>query len=79
MTRYTQRNGYKTGFSGRQFRRRNDPFGFFKFFFAVIFCFIMVVAGVSAYLGYNCYSSGDRNSMACYMMSDRLELGIRGN
>lgn len=52
-------------------------FKIFPFFFGLIFCAILAVWGISAYLGYQCYASNDPNSMACYMMSDRLELGIR--
>lgn len=51
--------------------------GFFKFFFAVVFVGILMVWGFAGFMTYQCYSSGDPNSMACYMMSDRHELGIR--
>lgn len=46
-------------------------------FFVIVF--VVVIAGfvVSGFLGYQCYASGDPNSMACYMMSERYEIGIR--
>lgn len=46
---------------------------------AVVVVFTFVIAGiaVSAFLGFQCYNSGDPNSMACYMISDRYEIGVR--
>ena len=54
-------------------------------FFAKIFPFIfggmflvmllMFVAGI--FLSIGCYASGDPNSMACFMISERVEIGIR--
>ena len=49
----------------------------FKFFFVSVFAIIVTVIAASAFLGVKCYLSGDPNSMACYMMSDRYEVGIR--
>ena len=45
----------------------------------VMLIFGIVLAGfaVSAYLGYKCYSSGDTNNMACFMLSGRHDLTIR--
>lgn len=44
---------------------------------AVIMFFTLLTMGVGVYLGYSCYMSNDPNSMACYIMSDRVELGVR--
>ncbi len=52
-------------------------FGLFGFFFGLIFLIVMTGFVVSGYLGYKCYSSNDPNSMACYMMSNRHEIGVR--
>jgi len=52
-------------------------FGVFGLFF--VFMMVMVL-GVFAFAGimtYKCYSSGDPNSMACFMISDRYEVGVR--
>lgn len=53
---------------------------FFKLVTGIVLCgFLLTFAGIviSAYLGYQCYAGGDPNSMACYMVSERVELGIR--
>lgn len=55
------------------------PF-FFKLVMGIVLCGFLLTfvgIGVSAYLGYQCYAGGDPNSMACYMVSDRHEVGIR--
>lgn len=61
---------------------RNDMgFGMFRTMFMLIFLlvFVTVIGGfaVSVVLGYQCYASGNPNSMACFMVSDRHEIGIR--
>lgn len=45
--------------------------------FVVIALLILITMGVTAYLGVSCYMSNDPNSMACYMISDRVEVGVR--
>ena len=49
----------------------------FGIFFTATFVLILGGFVVTAFLGYDCYRSGDPNSMSCYMMSDRHEVGIR--
>jgi hypothetical protein len=44
---------------------------------AVVTLFTLFTIGLTAYMGLACYTSGDPNSMACYMMSDRVEVGVR--
>ena len=51
--------------------------GFVGGMIAVITLFTLFTMGVAGYLAYACYSSGDPNHMACYMMSDRVEVGVR--
>lgn len=58
-------------------RYGNSGFGLFGMFFFVIFAMVMIGIGISAYLGLECYTSGNPNSMACYMISDRHEIGVR--
>ena len=43
----------------------------------VVTLFTLLTMGLTAYLGFSCYTSNDPNSMACYMMSDRVEVGVR--
>lgn len=43
----------------------------------VITLFTLLTMALTAYLGFSCYMSNDPNSMACYMMSDRVEVGVR--
>lgn len=50
--------------------------GFFVIFYG-IFALVVLGFGISFILGYKCYTSSDPNSMACYMISDRHEIGIR--
>lgn len=49
----------------------------FPIFFALIFFVVIGVFSTVAYLGYQCYASNDPNSMACFMTSQRIELGVR--
>lgn len=49
----------------------------FPFIFATMFIGVIAIFVVGAYLSYQCYVSGDPNSMACYMTSERLEIGVR--
>lgn len=44
---------------------------------AMVFLIIVGVFVAVGYLGYQCYSSNDPNNMACFMMSGRLEVGVR--
>lgn len=55
----------------------NFGFGLFGIFFAIVFVLILGTFATSAFLGYQCYTSRDPNSIACYMISDRHEIGIR--
>lgn len=43
----------------------------------VITLFTLLTMGLAAFLGVSCYMSNDPNSMACYMMSNRVEVGVR--
>ncbi len=54
--------------------------GFFKMIMAFfVLVFIVVISGIvfTMFMGYQCYASNDPNSTACYMISDRVEVGIR--
>jgi len=51
--------------------------GFFPVIFYGIFALVVLGFGISLILGYKCYTSNDPNSMACYMISERHEIGIR--
>ena len=53
--------------------------GFFPvLFFPVLFFALAVLGvGISFILGYKCYTSGDPTNIACYMISERHEIGIR--
>lgn len=52
-------------------------FGVFGLFFACIMVLVLGMFAVTGFLVYKCYSSGDPNNMACFMISDRHEIGIR--
>jgi hypothetical protein len=52
-------------------------FGLFGVFFAVIAALVLVSFVAAVFLSYQCYSGGDPNNIACYMISDRHEIGIR--
>lgn len=43
----------------------------------VITLFTLLTMALTVYMGLSCYMSNDPNSMACYMMSDRVEVGVR--
>lgn len=49
----------------------------FGIVFAGMAIMMLGMFAISAWLGYDCYRSGDPNSMACYMMSERHEVAIR--
>jgi flavodoxin len=55
----------------------NFIFKLFPFFFMLVMFIVFGTMAISGYLGYQCYSSNNPNSIACYMMSDRQEIGIR--
>lgn len=52
-------------------------FGVFGVFFAVIAGIVLLTFIASGFLAYKCYAGGDPNNIACYMISDRYEIGIR--
>jgi hypothetical protein len=59
-------------------RRRMDLFGrMFMVLWVLMFVGILGFWGLGAYLQYQCYSSRDPNSFACWYVSDRVEVGIR--
>ena len=43
----------------------------------VVTLFTLLTIGLTVYMGLSCYTSNDPNSMACYMMSNRVEVGVR--
>lgn len=49
----------------------------FPLFFGTIFVMVLLTFASAAFLGAQCYFSNDPNSMACYMMSDRVDIGVR--
>lgn len=57
---------------------RNDMgFGLFRLFFSLVLILVLGMFTVTAFLGYKCYTSGNPNDMACFMLSERLEVGVR--
>lgn len=58
----------------RSFRRTSM---FMKLWFVLIAALALGGITVSAFLSYKCYTGGDPNSMACFMISDRVEVGVR--
>ena len=52
-------------------------FGLFGVFFAVVAALVLVSFVAAGFLSYQCYASGNPNSIACFMISDRHEIGIR--
>jgi hypothetical protein len=52
------------------------PFIFGGMFLVMLLIMLLVfVAGI--FLSISCYAGGDPNSMACFMISERVEIGIR--
>lgn len=63
-------------------RNRNvfdaDPgFTIFGIIFAMFFIIFFGILAIGGIFTYKCYTSNDPNSMACYMISDKNEIGIR--
>ncbi len=58
----------------RSFRRTSM---FMKFWFMLVAVLALGGLAVSGFLAYKCYTGGDPNSMACFMISDRVEVGVR--
>jgi hypothetical protein len=58
----------------RSFRRTGL---FMKLWFVLIAALALITMAVGAYLSITCYTSGDPNHMSCYMISDRVEVGVR--
>jgi hypothetical protein len=58
----------------RSFRRTGM---FMKLAFVLIATLVLVTMTTGAYMGITCYTSGDPNHMACFMISDRVEVGVR--
>ena len=49
----------------------------FSVFFFLVAAFAAGTFVVSGYLTYQCYSSGDRDSMACYLISEKADVTVR--
>ncbi len=58
----------------RSFRRSRTMF---TVVFALMFTLMVIMLGVGGLLAWDCWSGGDTNRMSCWMISDRVELGIR--
>ena len=59
-------------------RRRMDLFGrLFMVVWVLMFVGILGFWALGGYLQYQCYSSQDPNSFACWYVSDRIEVGVR--
>jgi hypothetical protein len=58
----------------RSFRRTSM---FMKLAFALIAALVLITMAAGAFLSITCYTSGDPNHMSCYMISDRVEVGVR--
>ena len=54
-----------------------NMFNMFHVFFFVVLFFVVGTFIISGYLTYQCYSSGDRDSMACYLISEKADVIIR--
>lgn len=52
-------------------------FGLFSVFFAVVAGLVLMTFIASGYLAYQCYASGNPDNIACFMISNRHEIGIR--
>lgn len=52
-------------------------FGIVASVIVVVFLTVFSFIGASGYLIYKCYASGNPNDQACFMISDRHEIGIR--
>lgn len=52
-------------------------FGLFGVFFAVIAALVLVSFVAAGFLSYQCYASGNPDNIACFMISNRHEIGIR--
>lgn len=64
----------------REFRPSNQGSFFWTVFpilFGFVFVGILLAFVASVFLGVQCYLGNDPNSMACFMISDRHEIGIR--
>ena len=55
----------------------NSNMGLFKFLFGMIFMLAMGIIAITGFFAFQCYASGDPNNMACYMISNRFEVGVR--
>jgi hypothetical protein len=51
--------------------------GWFSLIFAMVFIIVLVGIATTVFLGAKCYASGNPNDMACYMISERYEFGVR--
>lgn len=73
---FSNRNDFNHRFDrGRQ---RMDLFSrLFLVVWVLMFVGILGVWAIGAYLQYQCYSSRDPNSFACWYVSDRIEIGVR--
>lgn len=58
--------------------RHNSFFSkIFPFIFGGMFLVMLLMFAAGIYLSISCYTGGDPNSMACFMISERVEIGVR--
>ncbi len=58
-------------------KTRDSFFSIFTTFFILFLILFLGTIAYSAFMTYRCYTSNDPNSMACFMISERTEFGIR--
>ncbi len=54
-----------------------NMFNTFQVLFFLVATFVAVIFIMSGYLTYQCYTSGDRDSMACYLISEKADVIVR--
>ena len=58
--------------------RHNSFFSkIFPFIFGGMFLVMLLMFVAGIFLSIQCYTGGDPNSMACFMISERVEIGVR--
>jgi hypothetical protein len=58
--------------------RHNSFFSkIFPFIFGGMFLVMLLMFVAGIFLSIQCYAGGDPNSMACFMISERVEIGVR--
>lgn len=73
---FSRRDNFNDRFE-RHRRGMNIFGGIFAVVWVLMFVGILGVWAIGAYLQYQCYSSRDPNSFACWYVSDRIEIGVR--